>query len=143
MLQYYFRGFICLVLWFPSFNPQRFWTLSGVKIFFCLERVLHIAHSFSRLHIERACLSCYVSHQYPAQHSAVGWEAWKGAGGSSCSAPSRTDGEGEAQRGEGLADNPTGMHLKYRAPDFKSGVFLTKCNRCLRHFGGSTWKGII
>lgn len=39
VLQYYFRGFICLVLCFPSFNPQRFWILSGVKIFFCLERV--------------------------------------------------------------------------------------------------------
>lgn len=39
VLQYYFRGFICLVLCFPLFNPRRFWTLSGVKIFFCLERV--------------------------------------------------------------------------------------------------------
>lgn len=34
-----YRRFICLALSLPLFNPQRFWTLSGVKIFFCLERV--------------------------------------------------------------------------------------------------------
>lgn len=33
VLQCYVRDFICLVLQFPSFNPQRFWTLSSVKIF--------------------------------------------------------------------------------------------------------------
>lgn len=35
----YYRRFICLALSLPLFNPQRFWTLSGVKNFFCLERV--------------------------------------------------------------------------------------------------------
>lgn len=130
VLRYYFRGFIRLVLEFPSSNHQRFWTLSGVNIFFCLERVPHIAHDFNRLHISRELV-------YSAKwviNILLYTQPWNGRLGRELRAqlaqPSHlTDGEMKAPKGEAFAWNHIVMDLNYGAPDSKSGMYSTQCNR--------------